>query len=89
MLEMLRYCAFKTLSICQIPQPTFQNLSKEICIIFIIEWWISTEQDVRDDPDTPHVYGFSVRFLGEDLGSHVSLIRVDNGVLLNGKVGHE
>ena len=51
---------------------TFQDLSKKVCIIFIVERRISTEEDVGDNAYTPHVHRFTVRLLGKDLGGHVA-----------------
>ena len=51
---------------------TLQNLSKEVCIVLVVEGRVSAEQDVGDHSDAPHVHRLAVRLLGEHLGRHVA-----------------
>ena len=49
---------------------TLQNLSKEVCIVLVVEGRVSAEQDVGDHSDAPHVHSFSIRLLGKHLGTN-------------------
>ena len=51
---------------------TFQNLSKKVCIIFIIEGRVAAEQDVGYDTDAPHIHCLAVGFLREHLWGDVA-----------------
>lgn len=50
---------------------TLQYLSKQIGVVLIVEWRVSTEQDVRDNANAPYIHCFSVRLLGEYLSSRL------------------
>ena len=58
---------------------TFEDLSKEVCIIFIVERWVATEQDVWDHSYTPDVHGFTIRFLGQNLRCDVARCSAGRG----------
>lgn len=51
---------------------TFKDLCEKVCIIFIVEWRISTEKNVRDDANTPNVDALSVRLLGKNFRGDVA-----------------
>lgn len=50
---------------------SFEDLSEKVCVVFVIEWRIATEEDVRNDTDRPHVYRLAVRLLGQHLSREI------------------
>ena len=51
---------------------TFEDLSKEVCIIFIVEGRVAAEQDVGDDSNAPDIHSLAVWLLCQHLRGHIA-----------------
>lgn len=67
---------------------TFKYLRKEVCVVLVVEWRVSAQKDVRDDPDAPDVDRLAVGLLRQHLGGHIAWKKKKKKVELEVE-GHE